>query len=150
MNLFDKNISRTNRVAYQSESQYSYLNISSRKETGLVRDEIEKLFQNYPNDHKYELAQRMRSKDDIQFISCFWELLLYNFLSSFNYQIEIHPNGSDHKFTTPDFLVKSNTGEEFYIEAVIASDISDEEKGAIARLNNLYDSINKLILWRTR
>jgi hypothetical protein len=58
-------------------------------------------------------------------------------------RLQIHPP-LPHTDRKPDFLVKSPSGADFYLEAIHTAGASDEESSAQARLNILCDSLNYL------
>ena len=59
------------------------------------------------------------------------------------YSVECHPdvpNGLKH----PDFLACSPRGDDFYLEAVLANEASDEKVAEKARMNVVYDTIDRI------
>jgi hypothetical protein len=56
----------------------------------------------------------------------------------------VHPPTSTGGGKRPDFLVRSPSGSDFILEAVLATDTSAEDAAADARLNDFYDSLNRL------
>ena len=60
-------------------------------------------------------------------------------------EITVHPtlDGTDSK---PDFLARFPLGEHVIVEAVLATDLSDNERAREARLNALYHAINSKVV----
>lgn len=123
---------------------FEYLNISARTEATESRRYMEEWFSAYPDAEKEEIRARIRSNDDRQFESAFFELFLFAFLTRLGCSFQVHPGMSGDVLKRPDFLVTSTKGEQFYLEATVATDISDEENAADARKRVVYDSINKV------
>jgi len=100
----------------------------------LMRDEryesiklrVENLLNQYPNGNRVNLLKRLQSGDDNQFIGAYFELYLYNLLNEMGFEIEIEPEIQ----TTgkhPDFLIKKNGKDLFYLEATIAGYLANFE-----------------------
>jgi hypothetical protein len=59
--------------------------------------------------------------------------------------VEIHPSALDSGTTRrPDFFVKPLVGSCFYVEAILATAEPAEESAARARMNEVYDALNRL------
>ena len=142
--LFD-NIKREYQgPALYAEPQFRYLNRSARPQAVSIRDTLERWFCRYSEGQtKKDIMGRFRSGDDSQYRSAFFELLLHELLLQLNCKVELHPplNGTTNR---PDFLVNPITGSPFYLEAAIVSDESDKEAAARARLNVIYDALDRL------
>ena len=122
----------------QIESIYSYLKRSARPEVEEVRILLENCFANYPEDAKAELKSRMVK--GIEYDSAAFELLLHEMLLLEGYEIQTHPQilGTTK---TPDFLVRRGDTS-FYLEAVIARDMSNEKAALRKAEDDVYDTIN--------
>lgn len=127
--------------AKYSDSKFGYLNRSARPEAERVRDLIEVWAANYPKEHLKELRTRLRGAGHI---SAFFELALHEMLRRFQYSLEIHPEVPSRKTTRPDFLVKASATEEFYVEGVLTSDPFEPDAASQARLNQVYDVLNRM------
>lgn len=144
MTLFD-NIPRDDEgPASYAEPQFNYLNRSARGDVAKVCKALEDWFSRYPDEARTALLGNFRSPNDNQHRSAFFELFLYELLLSLGCRVEIHPEPSKAKKTRPDFRVHSPTNNHFYLEAVLATDESDEEAAARARLNTFYDAIDRM------
>ena len=125
-----------------AEPSFDYLNRSARPEAGKVRALLEFCFRRYPQEHRLELRGRLRSRNDFDHHSAFFELFLHDLLLRIGCTAEVHP---DVPGTTkrPDFLVRSKNGSQFYLEAVLAGE-SRSVAAAKARINTVYDILNGL------
>ncbi len=123
------------------ESEYSYLDRIARVEAGRVREVLEDWFSRYPEAEKKKFLSRFCTDDDISFFSSFFELYLHELLLRLNYAVDLETVSSSGK--RPDFLVKSAEGNEFYMEAVLATGMSDEEIAAEKRRNIVYSGLEK-------
>ena len=71
-------------------------------------------------------------------------MYLHELLLCLGYVVSIHPETKSSKSTKPDFLVQDNDNNLFYIEAAQSIEANQEERSANARLNVVYDTINRL------
>lgn len=138
------NIERTNNSPMKnSESYFNFYNNSSLPAMKSVRNLIEECASKYPKSEVKDLISRLRSGDDIHFKSASFELFLHEILIRQGYELIPHPdlpNGSSYK---PDFLVKNKTGEEFYLEAVLATEKNELDKGGELRKGVVLDSLSE-------
>lgn len=138
MTLFDEIERTTKEPALYDENAYNYYNRSARLEFNSARALLEKWFAKYPASFQRELKSAFIS----DFEPAFFELFLHEFLLQHGFHIELHPdvpNSSKH----PDFLVHTHRGN-FYLEATVASDTSDQDREKYLQRNKLYDQINKI------
>ena len=126
-----------------SESTYSYLNRSARPEYDRIRTLIEGWCGHVPDDERHEFVQRITSGDDLAFHSAFLELYTHELLLATGHSVTFHPQlpGTSKR---PDFLVTDGDGNEAIIECTVATEDSDSDRAAQARLNTLYDAINRV------
>lgn len=80
----------------------------------------------------------------MQFIAASFELYLHELFLRHGFKVEVHPQISSGKKTTPDFRVVSPDGMSFYLEAVLATDESDEERAAAKRTDVVFDAVDRL------
>ena len=125
-------------------SEYIYLNESARSEAEIIRCTLENWFRKYPASHANDLAGRFSSRLNEMHTSAAFELYLHELFTKLEYKVTVHPETITNKNTKPDFLLEDKDGKRIYIEAVQVTDISDEERAAKARLNVVYDVINKM------
>ena len=118
--LFEEKSRNDDEFKKSSESNYEFLNRSSRKLFANIREYLNEWFSEYPDEHKYELEQRLKDKDDINFMGAFTEIFLYKMLKNLGFDIEIHPEieeCNDH----PDFLIKYDGNEIAYFESTTSN-----------------------------
>jgi hypothetical protein len=144
MKLFD-NVVRSDygRAAY-SEPSFSYLNRTARKEFNKIRLVLEDWFSRYPITGQTDLWGRFRSDLDHQHQAAFFELFLYELLIRLGSQISLHPS-IEGTTKTPDFLVKPQDENDFYLEATVATNESAKDLAAHARENTVYDALERLV-----
>src|SRR3990167_3146773 len=126
------------------EDDFEYLDRSARKEAENVRFFLNKWICFFPEAEAKDLISRIKSKDRRAFDSAIFEIVLYAIISGLGGKLEVHPaldNGSSKR---PDFLVKMPKGEEFYLEAVLASEFSEAEMAAERRKNVVLNAIEKI------
>lgn len=123
---------------------FSFLNRSDRPVITRVRDLLETWFLRYPASEQADMRGRFRSKDDLQHYSAFHELFLHALLLQLGCAVEIHPRLPGSETTRPDFRVTCRNGSSFFLEAIPTSGQSGEERAALARMNDVYDALNRL------
>jgi len=144
LRIFDE-INRTdNGPSLYAEPEFRYLNRSARAEADRVRQVLEEWLSHYPQSEQAELQARLRSEDDPQHRSAFFELCLHELLLRLGCRVEVHPTVGECTARCPDFLVAAPNSDQFYLEAVLATDESEEEAAARARENVVYDCLNRL------
>lgn len=124
------------------EADFNFYNRSSRPAIALVRNFIEECVANYPKYEVEELKSRLRSGDNVHFRSASFELFLHEALFRQGYELTPHPdlpNGSPHK---PDFLVRDKNGEVFYLEAVLATENNELDRGGETRKGIVLDTLS--------
>lgn len=126
-----------------SESEFQFLDRSSRPEIGIVRCLLEDLVAQYPSDEKIELIKRIRSGNDTNFNSAIFELLLYSALTKLGYNLQPHPILSNGSTKRPDYLVTTQDGSQFYLEAVLVSDENGSEYGKQKMIQTTLDAFQK-------
>ncbi|HCX28310.1 MAG TPA: hypothetical protein DHU55_00830 [Blastocatellia bacterium] len=127
-----------------SEGHFSYYNRSARPAVAAIRARLGEMFSRYPVEHQAELRARFRSGDDRGFDSAFFELLLHELLLRLRCTVEVHPPVTSGDGKVPDFLAAPEDGEPFYVEAIVASALSDNEAARQSIMNVVYDQINKI------
>ncbi len=128
--------------ALYGESHFAYLNRSGRSEFGRVRQILEEWLSRYPKDDRSEWIARFRSRRDEHFHSAFFELYLHEALVCLGTRVSVHPDlpaSSGH----PDFLFDEPSGQRSYLEATVVLSLSKEEQAAAARMNQVYDALNR-------
>ena len=140
--VFDE-IERTDSTPKRmGETYFQFYNRSARPLMATVRSFIEGCLRKYPEEERYGTRKRLSSRNDNDFESAIFELILHETLASQGCTITPHPtlpNGSNKK---PDFLVVTGEGERFYLEATVVGTESAEERGANARRARALDKLN--------
>ena len=131
--------------ASYSEARFTYLDRCARDSCAKIRDLLEEWFGRYPEKERADFTSRFRSKNDVHFISSFFELYLHELLLRLGYVVTAHPEMSPDQSKRPDFRGTSPSGDSLIVEAVLAHDNFDEDFGAMARKNTTIDSINQIV-----
>lgn len=126
------------------ESDFEYLDRSGRIEAQRVRDFLNEWIGKFPENEAVELTGRITSRDRRAFESATFEIVLFAIISSLGGSLEVHPELENDSEKHPDFLVHMPNGDEFYLEAVLASEFSEAEKAAERRKNVVLEAIEKL------
>lgn len=127
-----------------SEPIFTYLERSSRVEAAKVRALVEDWFAQFPSSAQPELRERLRSPDDTQLVSAFFELYTFHLLGLLGYKIDVHPRIA-HRTRAPDFKASAQGTPPLYVEAATAFQESQAERGASARADFVYDQLNRLV-----
>lgn len=145
MRLFDEIVRTQLHSKKASESIYQYLNTTAREELVMIRNTYEEWFSRYPDkSSKTDISARFRSNNDLVHASAFFELMLHELLLKLNLIPEIHPDLLSSCSKHPDFFIKTERGNDFYLEAVTVSNLSNIEAAANACTNPVYDLINTI------
>lgn len=124
------------------ETQFAYLNRSGRPEAERVRELVGAWFAEYPAEHRKTLIGRFRSAIDDEHRSAFFELFLHHLVLARGGRVLAIEPKLDRTDKSPDFLVESAAGEQYYLEAVMATGRSTRETAAHARLNTALAAID--------
>ncbi|MGB4780362.1 hypothetical protein [Microbacterium sp.] len=125
----------------RGDGQFAFLNRVAGTYWDQVRELIEDWFSHLCPDAQADIGGRLRSTDDRHVRGAFFELYLHECLLRMGYTVTCHPvlEGTTRR---PDFLAEKE-GRSIYIEAHSPSE-SDVSVGAAARINTVYDSLDKL------
>lgn len=126
--------------ADHGESRSSYLDRSARPQFAAARDRINAWFARLCSEMQPDVLARLRSADDHQFASGYWELYLHELLVRLGYEVVCEPSLRDGR--SIDFLARRGDGS-MYLEATVAHSSTDE-RAADARRNRLYREVNKV------
>jgi hypothetical protein len=144
MKLFDEIDRQDERPARYAEPQFTYLNRSARVIFSRTRQVLEAWFSRYPVSERPDLRARFRSKKDQQHHAAFFELFLHELLLQLGCSVTIHPSPGETTTRRPDFVAESPSGSRFYIEAVVVTGESEKNAAATARMNVVYDALDRL------
>ncbi len=142
--LFEEKLRTYSGPKTYDERDFDFLDRSKRKEAEKVREFLNYWIERFPEAEQKELASRILSRDSKAFESATFEIVLYAILTNLGASIEIHPDLDNGSEKHPDFLVSFGEGEEFYVEAVLASEHSEAELAAERRKNVVLDSIERM------
>jgi hypothetical protein len=113
------------------EALYSLLVASDDHDILEIKVSMQQWFNSFPANHQEGLKKRFTSKDRRHHIGAFFELYIYQYISSLGFAVECLDNDSNAE-KTPDFLVSKNGVQLFYLECTICADsdaaTSDEKK----------------------
>ncbi len=124
------------------ETDFAFYNRSCRAEITRVRKFIEDSLSNYPKSELNDLISRVRSGDNQLFRSAIFELILHESLLRQGFTLEPHPELLNGSLKRPDFLVTDRDGNQFYLEAVLAKEINEQDVGGEARKGVIFDALN--------
>jgi len=141
--VFDRVLRTDSSPKKNLESDFGFYNRSARPEMGSVRDIIEECVAKYPDSEVEELISRFRSGDDVHFKSATFELFLHDALRRRGFVLTPHPELPNGKLYKPDFYVLDPKGESFYLEAVLATENNELDKGGEARKGAVLDTLTK-------
>jgi len=142
--LFEDKERNYNGTKFYAELDYEYLDRSSRSEAKKVRDLLNQLFSLLPEDEQKDIHSRITGRDTSNYKSATFELLLHGIFITNGCEVTIHPKLNNGSTSRPDFLIKTPYGNEFYLEAVLASEFDDNYKAAEKRKDVVLDTINKM------
>lgn len=141
--LFTERIRTDSTRKTNRESDFAFMDRSSRGEIDRVRVFIEALASRYPKEELPELVARVRSGNDTHFKSAIFELVLHEFLVRLGYTLQPHPELTNGSTSRPDFHVVGPEGGEFYLEAVLASAANDAGPAAEAMIGTTLDALSR-------
>jgi hypothetical protein len=142
MPLFDKDAESIGvRPRNYLEPTFDYYNRTARKDIRKIKEVLESWFASYPESGRSDLRARFRSRIESQHQAAFTELWVHEILRQLECEVQVHPDiGSN---THPDFLVTPKGGKPFLVEVTTTHD-SEEEVAAQRRIDQVYDTLNRL------
>jgi len=143
MLLFDTPAGTDRGPAKHGEPHYDYLCRTGRLPFLRVREVMESWLAQFPSHHQEELTLRLRSRDNHHFEAAFFELYLHELFRRLGYSMEVHPRAGDRN-KRPDFLATENRRGALLIEAASVCEMSDAARAAQARLNTVFDALNRV------
>ena len=102
----------------QFEPLFHYLDRSAAPLASYIRTTLEEWLLNYPLDGRPDIRKRIRTGDDHQLQSTFFELMLHQLLVSLVCDVTVHPDLKDVD-KHPEFLIEKS-GSSCYLEATVA------------------------------
>lgn len=115
--LFDEGPRSDSSPGAHLEKSFHFLNRRAGAFWDWVRSRIEDCYAAFPDEHKSDLAGRLRDDDERQHLPAWWELYTFTLFDRLGYRVEVHPEleGSP---TRPDFLVTRGPVS-MYVEAAV-------------------------------
>jgi hypothetical protein len=142
MSIFDDIPREDKEPRPDGEALFAYTNRSGRDEAQRVRQNFDSWLERYPETHRDNLIARLRSVNDDQHRSAFFELFLYRLLETRGHKIIAIEPKLGHTDKSPDFLAETPKQERFCVEAALVTGFSNQEVAARARLNTALAAID--------
>jgi hypothetical protein len=130
--------------AFYMEGGYEFLDRSSMPEAEIIRSFLNHWVYKFPEEEAKELVARIKSRDVRHFDSSVFEIQLFAIMSGLKCKVDIHPTLENDKKTKPDFLITTPDNDQFYLEAIVATGMTEIEKSAEKRMSTVLDAINTL------
>ena len=124
--------------AVGKEKIHEFLEREGRPEAAPIRDWIEHWYDQLPSDKQRDIRGRMRSGDDLQFTSAYFELQMFAMLKRMGCDITVEPRLADGRYN-PDFLARRED-EAFYVEATVCG----QGAGGLRITTNEDDAVEKI------
>jgi hypothetical protein len=123
------------------ESAFAFHNRSSWPDCEAIRQLLESLFSEYPEDERAELRARIVSGDDQHFRSATFELVLHAYLRKAGFHVEVHPALPNGLSARPDFKVTGSDNLAFYLEATLCPSRFDKSEHPL--ISSTLDSMGE-------
>lgn len=140
LRVFDAGQRMDRSPARHAEPVAAFLNRVESQFFARVRDLIEEWFALWPIGKRAHLKSRLRSDDDRQMESAFWELYLHESFRRSGFEVRVEPDIDQP--ATPDFHIVTPDAS-FYLEATVAG-LSDAQVAAKRRATRVWDALNRL------
>lgn len=120
------------------ETSMEYFERYGSEEAEKRRQLLNSWFLNYPEAYQ----EKLRSDFRTHFSNALYEVFIHELFIKQGFKMEIHPNIPDST-NHPDFLA-SKDGIEFYVEATVASELTQDERAIENKTNVVNDAINRI------
>ncbi|MDB4224477.1 hypothetical protein N9850_11930 [Granulosicoccus sp.] len=137
--MFSENKRTDERTKQQDETDFEFIDRSPWQAMSSVRELILNCLENIEESERSELISRIRSRHG--FASATFELMIHEVFRRKGFEIEIHPDLPNGSNKHPDFLLKDPNGEEFYLEAVLASEQNENDDSILAIKERVMDQL---------
>ncbi len=124
-----------------TETTYTFLRRVAGPVWDQCRDLIDDWLATYPESDRASIVGRLRSGNDEQFTSAFWELYLHEMYRCAGWRIQVEPDVPGAT-TSPDFLMTKD-GVSYYVEARCTFERRDDQ-GAGARLRDISTAVDQI------
>lgn len=125
-------------------SEAEYLRSSGRSEFAQLRQEFESWYRVYPDSEKRRLYADFHSNDNKKHGAAKFELFCHELLLRLRTSVICHPKLQAGTENTPDFFVSGEKGTGFYLEAVVDSGLSDQQKATKGLVDEFRDHLDKI------
>jgi hypothetical protein len=119
--LFPGRLRTDSGISRASESTYGFLQRVDDRAFERVREVLNCWFERFASSQEAtaatDLRRRIEAKQKGQFEAAFWELYLHEAFSRLGFEISVHP--ASERGTRPDFELRGETDDHFYLEAVM-------------------------------
>ena len=139
--LFDDFTRHNGSPAEHAQGSYDFLNKSAWRVCSRARDLCQSWFDRYPAGDQSDLGARFRSKDNVQHVGAYFELVLHELLLCLGFEVTPHPSVPDVP-KRPAFLAESERGG-FYLEATVSFEASTG-KPESPIIRSVYDWIDQI------
>ena len=103
---------------------------------------MERWFERVSHASTADLRARIRSRDEVQHQSAFFELYWHELLVRSGYDVAIHP-AVPNANSNPDFLASRNGTPHFYLEVTLAMPPAADQ-AAQRRIAELHDTLDRM------
>ena len=132
------------RARKQDESTTDFLRRSGHPVAVALRGLINSWHAQFPEGSRAELASRLTSARFDTFHSAFFELYLHELLRRLGCVVEVHPELNGERSSSPDFLVREPGGRHWFLEAVLASETSNRDRGRESLQARVFQAIDEI------
>ena len=122
------------------ETFFEFLDRSTLETCNQKRALISSLLADYPQIDQLDIIGRLKSREEANFVSALFEMVLFNVLLRLGMKVDVHPCLSNGY--KPDFEVLSPNGHKFYIEAVLSSERSQRSVAGQRMIDTTLEVVN--------
>ena len=146
LSLFNQNASEDVIVRSSSRSGFDFLNRTTDPKYVPLRDMLDDWFSKYPGEERTDLSARFRSSSAIDHIGAFFELVIHELHIKLGAEVLTHFEAGQIGPKIPDFFATDPGLDSSYIEATVVTGKSRERQAAEARLDDIVNTLNRLIV----
>ena len=138
--LFKDDFERTEGRKTSGERMFEYLQRLDRPETKRICQWANEWFEEFPFNEKCKFENRIKSREDNEFIGALFEMQVHSILRRLDFSVEIEADfpGTKQKL---DFLAHSLEGQSVYVEATVRG----YGRGELYRHSNERDAVEKVV-----
>jgi hypothetical protein len=124
-------------------SEYERLDGDPREPFGRVRSLMDRWFAALPAQARDQVQRRFRSASLGDHLGAFWELYLYAVSTQLDFDVAVDIGNDSDRDRRPDLRL-TNARTDFQIEATVALGDDSVDRKDQARVNQLYDAIERI------